>query len=173
MRCPGTTRAAAGDRETYHRLYLHFHARIFNFVFGLVRLKEEAEDITQDAFVQAFQNLQGLKNPERFEQWLYRIARNEVYQRFRKRKRVEIPLDDPLVTELAAVLERLQGKPPKIAAFGGWTDASLISNYGKIPTLVFGPGDLAVAHSPWEKVLVEELRLATLAYALLAAEICS
>jgi len=87
-------RAAAGDRETYHRLYLHFHARIFNFVFGLVRLKEEAEDITQDAFVQAFQSLRGLKNPERFEQWLYRIARNEVYQRFRKRKRVEIPLDD-------------------------------------------------------------------------------
>lgn len=86
-------RAAAGDRETCHRLYLHFHARIFNFVFGLVRLKEEAEDITQDAFVQAFQNLRGLKNPERFEQWLYRIARNEVYQRFRKRKKVEIPLD--------------------------------------------------------------------------------
>ena len=85
---------------------------------------------------------------------------------------VEIPLDDPLVTELAAVLEQLQGKPPKIAAFGGWTDASLIGNYGKIPTLVFGPGELAVAHSPWEKVSVEELRLATLAYALLAAEIC-
>jgi len=37
---------------------------------------------------------------------------------------------------------------------------------------VFGPGDLAVAHSPWEKVSLEELRLATLAYALLAAEIC-
>jgi RNA polymerase sigma-70 factor (ECF subfamily) len=86
-------RAAAGDRETCHRLYVHFQARIFNFVFGLVRLREEAEDITQDAFVQAFQNLAGLKKPDRFEQWLYRIARNEVYQRFRKRRKGEIPLD--------------------------------------------------------------------------------
>ncbi len=85
---------------------------------------------------------------------------------------MEIPLDDPLVTKLEAVLEHLQGKPPKISAFGGWTDASLISNYARIPTLVFGPGDLSVAHSPAERVSVEELRLATLAYALLGAEIC-
>lgn len=85
---------------------------------------------------------------------------------------MEIPLEDPLVTTLEAVLEHLQGKPPRISAFGGWTDASLISNYAKIPTLVFGPGDLSVAHSPGERVSIEELRLATLAYALLGAAIC-
>ena len=84
---------------------------------------------------------------------------------------MEIALDDPLVTSLRSVLSALRGEEPRVAAFGGWTDASLISNFGHIPTLVFGPGDLAVAHSRREFVPVEELRLATLAYALLAAEI--
>ncbi len=84
---------------------------------------------------------------------------------------MEIAVDDPLVTGLSRALRSLTGAEPRIAAFGGWTDASLISNFGHIPTLVFGPGDLAVAHSRNEHVPVEELRLATLAYALLAADI--
>lgn len=86
---------------------------------------------------------------------------------------MEISLDDPLVLDLKKALTMVGSAEPKIAAFGGWTDASLISNFAHIPTLVFGPGDLAVAHSRCEYIPVEELRLGTLAYALLAAEICN
>lgn len=85
---------------------------------------------------------------------------------------MEIALDDPLVTALRGILVELLGKEPKLDSFGGWTDASLISNFAGIPTLVFGPGDLAVAHSRVEYVPVEELRLGTLAYALLAEKMC-
>jgi len=86
---------------------------------------------------------------------------------------MEIAVDDPLVTDLQAILTDLQGQPPAIAAFGGWTDASLISNFAHIPTLVFGPGDLAVAHSRIEYIPIEELRTGTLAYAMLGAAICN
>ena len=86
---------------------------------------------------------------------------------------VDIPLDDPLVTGLQTVLQKLGIREPRIAAFGGWTDASLIGNFGHIPVLNFGPGDLSVAHSRCEYVPVEELRLATLAYALLAENLCN
>jgi len=86
---------------------------------------------------------------------------------------MEIALDDPLVTELDSVATALRGERPAIAAFGGWTDASLISNFAHIPTVVFGPGDLALAHSRRESVPVEELRLAAIAYALLAERIAS
>ena len=86
---------------------------------------------------------------------------------------MEIALGDPLVSDLkSAILEA--GIPQvDIAAFGGWTDASLISNFAHIPTVVFGPGDLAVAHSRCEYIPVEELRLGTLTYALLAASFCN
>ena len=85
---------------------------------------------------------------------------------------MEIALDDPLVTGLQSILKDM-GIQSKISAFGGWTDASLISNFARIPTTVFGPGDLSVAHSRCEYVPVEELRLSTIAYALLAADICN
>lgn len=85
---------------------------------------------------------------------------------------MEINLQDPLVTSLQTVLKELDIEP-QISSFGGWTDASLISNFAHIPSLVFGPGDIAVAHSRCEFVPVSELRLATLAYALLAVDICN
>jgi len=83
---------------------------------------------------------------------------------------LEIDLDHPLVTSLRAVIEALTGQPARIGAFGGWTDGALLSNFGQIPAVVFGPGDLGVAHSRAEFVPIEELRLATLAYAMLAYE---
>lgn len=86
---------------------------------------------------------------------------------------VDIPLDDPLVLDLKASLIELGISEPRIGAFGGWTDASLIGNFAHIPTLIFGPGDLSVAHSRCEYVPVEELRTAVLSYALLAAALCN
>src|SRR5690606_20101554 len=81
---------------------------------------------------------------------------------------LEIALDHPVVTHLQAALTELTGRPPRIGAFGGWTDGALISNFAHIPTVIFGPGDLAVAHSRAEFVPVDELRVAALAYALIA-----
>ena len=86
---------------------------------------------------------------------------------------MEIAVDDFLVTDLKDILTDLRGVEPPISASGGWTDASLISNFAHIPTVVFGPGDLSVAHSRCEYISVEELRIGTLAYALLAAAICN
>ena len=86
---------------------------------------------------------------------------------------VDIPVDDPLVTDLKEALSEVGISEPSLGAFGGWTDASLIGNFAHIPTLIFGPGDLSVAHSRCEYIPVEELRLGTLAYALLAAKLCN
>jgi len=86
---------------------------------------------------------------------------------------VEIPRDDFLVKDLEKVLIEIGISEPKIAAFSGWTDASLISNFANIPTLIFGPGDLSVAHSRREYISVEDLYKGTLAYALLAESLCS
>jgi len=86
---------------------------------------------------------------------------------------MEIAVDDFLVTDLKDILTDLSGAESPISASGGWTDASLISNFAHIPTVVFGPGDLSVAHSRCEYIPVEELRIGTLAYALLAAAICN
>jgi RNA polymerase sigma-70 factor (ECF subfamily) len=52
----------------------------------MVDSREDAEDMTQNVFLRAFHELSRLQDPERFAPWLYRIARNEVYQAFRKKR---------------------------------------------------------------------------------------
>jgi len=87
-------RAGAGDLDACRRIHEVYAQRILNFVYKMVGSREDAEDISQNVFLRAFQDLGSLQEAERFEPWLYRIARNEVYQAFRK-KRSEPALQEP------------------------------------------------------------------------------
>jgi RNA polymerase sigma-70 factor (ECF subfamily) len=75
-----------GEIAAYHAIYKEFGARIFNFLFRVLSSREDAEDVTQQTFLIVFRQLGTLRDPTQLESWIYRIARNEVYQRFRKKK---------------------------------------------------------------------------------------
>jgi RNA polymerase sigma-70 factor, ECF subfamily len=80
--------AQNGDLEAFRQVHEAYAHRILNFINRMVDSREDAEDLTQNAFLSAFHELTKLQEVEKFESWLYRIARNEVYQYFR-RKRIE------------------------------------------------------------------------------------
>lgn len=79
-------RARAGDLEACRQIHGEYARRILNFTYKMVDSREDAEDLTQNVFLRAFQELGRLQEIERFEPWLFRIARNEVYQAFRRRR---------------------------------------------------------------------------------------
>ena len=83
-----------GDTGGCRAIYDAYVKRIYNFVLRLVATREDAEDIVQETFIIVFNQIRELKDPERFESWIYRIARNEVYQRFRRKKADEVSIDD-------------------------------------------------------------------------------
>lgn len=87
-------RSREGDSSCFKVVYEAYVKRIFNFVLRLVATREDAEDIVQETFIIAFNQIRELKDAERFESWIYRIARNEVYQRFRRKKTDEVSIDD-------------------------------------------------------------------------------
>lgn len=86
-------RAQAGKEEAFTRLYDHYFERIYRFIYFRVSHKELAEDLTEDVFVKVFQSLKTLEQAERFESWLYQIARNKVIDHYRSKK-VLVPLDE-------------------------------------------------------------------------------
>ena len=55
-------------------------------VYYRIQSQMDAEDLTQDIFLQAFKNLGGLKTPQVFRSWLYRIAVNRVRDYYRRKK---------------------------------------------------------------------------------------
>jgi len=85
---------------------------------------------------------------------------------------MEIALDNPLVTSLEEVTEEVNGKKSGIISFPGWTDASLLINFGNMDTVVFGPGDISCAHSEVEFIEISQLYPAYLIYALTAIKYC-
>jgi RNA polymerase sigma-70 factor, ECF subfamily len=88
-------KAKKGDVESYQKIYEVFARRILNFIHRMVRSPEEAEDLAQETFVTVYQKLGTLKDASKFEPWLFRIARNFVYQRYRTGSSAIVSIDAP------------------------------------------------------------------------------
>jgi acetylornithine deacetylase len=80
----------------------------------------------------------------------------------------EIPMDHPLVKLCQQCMLDLTGLEPEIKGAPYGSDLRLFVNLGGIPALLFGPGDVNVAHTPDEHVRVQEVILAARAYILAA-----
>jgi RNA polymerase sigma-70 factor (ECF subfamily) len=92
--------AARGSVESYNLLVSRWEKRVYNYLLRITTNREDALDLTQDVFLKAYQNLRKLDDPGRFAAWLYRIAHNEAFSMFRKR-RPETDVDElePTPTE--------------------------------------------------------------------------
>ena len=91
--------AKGGEAEAFGRLYDYYLPAIYRFILLKVAQREEAEDLTHQVFLKAWQNIsdfsvKGLP----FSSWLYRIARNLVIDHYRKIKPV-INIDEEFVSE--------------------------------------------------------------------------
>lgn len=80
-------RAARGDSRAYERLYRAHVAHIYALCLRMTANRAEAEDATQDAFVQAWRKLDSFRGDSRFSSWLHRIAVNVVLGRMRSQRR--------------------------------------------------------------------------------------
>jgi RNA polymerase sigma-70 factor, ECF subfamily len=79
-------KARKGNTDAYNLLVSRWEKKIFNYLYRLVKDREDALDLSQDVFLKAYQNLRKLEDPSRFAPWLYRIAHNEAYSLLRKSK---------------------------------------------------------------------------------------
>lgn len=91
------TQAIGGETEAFGRLYDHYLPMIYRFILLKVGQREEAEDLTHQVFLKAWQSIGSKYSDEGlpFSSWLYRIARNTVIDHYRRsRPTVEIGEDD-------------------------------------------------------------------------------
>lgn len=80
-------RAKNGEEEPFGRLYDHYLAQIYRFILVKVNNKAEAEDLTHEVFLSAWQNLKSYKfQGFPFSSWLYQISRNKVIDHYRTKK---------------------------------------------------------------------------------------
>ncbi len=82
----------AGDAAAFGGLVRRYQERLFNTVIRLVDNAEDAHDVVQEAFLNAYQSLDGFKGDALFFTWLYRIAVNTAIS-MRRKQRVAISID--------------------------------------------------------------------------------
>jgi len=78
-------RAKGGDPEAFRTLAIASHPRLFSVAFGILRDRSLAEDATQQALIDVWRHLRGLRDPGRFEGWSYRILVHSCQAEARRR----------------------------------------------------------------------------------------
>ena len=82
-------RSTRGDREAFGVLVQRHQDRVFNLAYHVVRNREDALDVAQDAFVKAFSSLSSFKGEASFTTWMHRIVVNLAIDCLRRRRRGE------------------------------------------------------------------------------------
>jgi RNA polymerase sigma-70 factor (ECF subfamily) len=100
-------RAAQGDREAFGALVQRHQDRAFNLAYQIVRNREDALDVAQEAFVKAYGSLPNFKGEASFTTWIHRIVVNVAIDTLRRRRRGDpTPYDDQ-----RAMSEEVEGGP--------------------------------------------------------------
>lgn len=116
-------RIKAGDMSAYNEMVTRYYDRIFARVSQLLKNKQDAEEVTQDAFIRAHRGLENFRGDASFSTWLYQIATNLAHNRywywFRRKRDQSISIDQPLTDDGSMTLENVmpcEGESPADAA---------------------------------------------------------
>jgi RNA polymerase sigma-70 factor (ECF subfamily) len=86
------------DRQALAELIERYERPVRYFIRRLVDNADLADELYQDTWLRVIRKIHTLANPERFTVWLYRIARNRVYEEFRRRRK-QVELDEAMEAE--------------------------------------------------------------------------
>jgi RNA polymerase sigma-70 factor (ECF subfamily) len=125
------TRFQAGDEDAFTALYMRYFDRVYAYVRVLFRGdSHEAEDVTQQVFVGAFEGLPRYERRRQpFRAWLFTIARNQAVSRLSKRSRSE-PVEPRLLAER---YEDVSGEEEPRAEIGWLADRELVMFVERLP----------------------------------------
>ena len=107
--------AQQGDSDAFACLFHAHKARIYSVCLRMTNNTAEAEDLTQDAFLQVFRKLSTFRGDSALSTWLYRIAVNTVLMHFRKKALRQISLDEPYNQDARLVRREYGSKDGRLA----------------------------------------------------------
>jgi RNA polymerase sigma-70 factor (ECF subfamily) len=80
-----TQAAGKGDMAAFEEIYNRHHRRVYSICLRMLQSPTEAEDLTQDVFIQLYRKIGSFRGDSAFTTWLHRMTVNQVLMHFRKR----------------------------------------------------------------------------------------
>jgi len=91
--------AKAGDIRAFEELVNRYERKVYRLAKNITQNHEDAQDVTQDAFLKSYEHLGKFQGDSRFYTWLVRITVNEALMKLRKRRPNQVSLDEPVESE--------------------------------------------------------------------------
>src|ERR1700722_7586389 len=85
--------AQQGDSHAFESIYKAHSPRVYRLCLRMAGNPSDAEDLTQEAFLQLFRKIASFRGESSFSTWLHRLAVNVVLMRFRRKRHPEVSLD--------------------------------------------------------------------------------
>jgi len=110
--------AQNGNREAFEYLYHTHNRRVYALCLRMSGNPVEAQDLTQDAFLQLFRKIQSFRGESSFSTWLHRLTVNVVLMRFRKKRCPEVSLDETFSADEEGASPRIEIGEPDLRVRG-------------------------------------------------------
>ena len=91
--------AKNGDQKAFEELVTRHRTMMFQIIFRMVRVREEADDLVQEAFIKAFHSIHSFNEEYSFSTWLYKIGTNNCIDYLRKKKLQTYSIDKNVETK--------------------------------------------------------------------------
>ena len=109
-------RAQNGDEQAFATLFQSHKKRVYSVCLLMTKDIAEAEDLTQEAFLQVFRSVGSFRGDSAFSTWLYRVAVNTVLMKLRRRKAPPIvSLDEPVSSESPSLRRDVGKADPQLS----------------------------------------------------------
>lgn len=106
---------AAGDQEAFAQLYQNTDKTIYSFILSIVRHQQDAEEIMQETYMKVWTSSAGYKSQGKPLAWMFTIARNLCYMRFREQKHEsDLGLDDLWEREVGELCPQVENAVDKV-----------------------------------------------------------
>src|ERR1700675_1491746 len=108
-------RAKLGDAEAFQVLYDKHKRRVYSLCLRMTANTAEAEDLTQEAFLQLYRKIGTFRGESAFSTWLHRLSVNVVLMHLRKKSLPVVPLEETLENEEEAPKKELGAQDPVLS----------------------------------------------------------
>lgn len=108
------SRAKDGDETAFAKLFDAHKRRVYSLCLQMTGDVADAEDLTQDAFIQVFRKIGTFRGDSAFSTWLYRVAVNTVLMKMRRRQPRQVSLDEPMNLDSSMVPREYGQDDPRL-----------------------------------------------------------
>jgi len=101
-------RVQARDEIAFREIVERYQAKVFSIIYGILRNRNDAEDIAQQVFSKAYFSMRSFDSRSSLLTWIYRITVNECYEYLRKKRSGRLVYESDFSAEEASCLETAQ-----------------------------------------------------------------